>query len=103
LLPAIEAPRLEQFLGADDTERIEELGADDVLAAFASVERQVGDACVVSACHSRDERRVLVVRMCGGVERAGRRLQPFEDLRQPGRAEAVNRPNLTVECVAGKK
>jgi hypothetical protein len=35
---------LQEFLGADDAEGLEQLVADDALPAFATVEREVGGA-----------------------------------------------------------
>ena len=97
LLAAVEPPRLQQLLGADHAEGVEELGADDVLPALAAVERQVGHARVVAARHAGDEARVLVVGMRAGVEHAGRGLQPLEQLHQAGRPHVVDRPHLSLE------
>src|SRR5262245_65289297 len=41
LFPAVQPARLQQFLRTNHAKRIEELCADDVLAALASVERQI--------------------------------------------------------------
>src|SRR5690606_17435909 len=90
LLAAVERPRLQQLLGADDAERVEELGADEVLSTLAAVERQVGHARVVAAGDAGDERRVLVVGMRARVQGAGRRLEAFERLGEPGGAAVVD-------------
>ena len=73
LLAAVERAGLQQLLGPDDAERLEQLRADHVLAAFAPVERQVRHARVVAPRHPRHERRVLVVGMappCAGRSRS---------------------------------
>ena len=95
LLRAVEPPRLQQLLGADDAERVEQLGPDDVLSALAAVERDVGDARVIAARRARNERRILVVWMRARVEHAGRRLQALLDLREARRAHVVDRTHLS--------
>ena len=99
LLRAIEAPRLQQLLGANDAERVEQFRADDVLAAFAAVQRNVGHTCMIAARCSRDERRVLVIRMRARMQHARRRLQPLQHLRQATCPRVVNRPDL---CLPGE-
>ena len=94
LIAAVERPRLQQLLGANHAERVEQLGADDVLAALAAIERQIGHARVIAARQPRDQRRVLVVGMRAGVHRAGGRPQPLSSLDEPGRAAAVDGPDL---------
>ena len=76
LFAAVETSGLQQFFGADDAKRVEQLGPDDVLAAFTARQRQIRDSRVIAACRPCDERRVLIVWMCAGVENAGRRLKP---------------------------
>src|SRR5215470_9272037 len=99
LLRTIEAPRLQQLLGANHAERVEQLRADDVLAALAAVQRNVRDARMIAARRLRNERRVLVIGMRAGVQYAGCRLQPLQDLRQARRPCVVNRPDL---CLSGE-
>jgi hypothetical protein len=101
LLAAVEPPRLQQLLGADDSEGVEELGADDVLPALAAVQRQVGHARVVAARHAGDEARVFIVGMRAGVEHAGRGLQALEELHQAGRSDVIDRPDLGARGTAG--
>ena len=96
LFAAVEAPRLQQLLGADDAERVEELGADDVLPALAAIQRDVRDARVIAARRPRDERRILIVGVGAGVKHAGRRLQALQDLRQAGRAHVVHGTYLRI-------
>ncbi len=62
---AVDAPRGEQFLGADDSQFVALLGADQVLAALAASERQVSGTHVPSARQIRQQRGVLVVGMRG--------------------------------------
>ena len=97
LLAAVEPSGLQQFLGANDAKRIEELWTDDVLAAFTARQRQIRHPRVIAACRPCDERRVLIVGMCAGVKNAGRRLKPAEQMREPGCAGVVDRPHLSVD------
>ena len=76
LTAAVERTRLQQLLGADDAERLEQLRPDDVLAAFAPVERQIGCPCVIAACQARDQGRVFIIGMGRDVQDAGRRPEP---------------------------
>src|SRR4026208_2612663 len=76
LLAAVETPGLQQFLGANDAKRIEELWPDDVLAAFTARQRQIRHSRVIAACRPCDKRRIFVVWMCASVKNAGRRLKP---------------------------
>src|SRR5262245_57655203 len=96
LLGTIETSRLQQLLGANDAERVEELRADDVLAAFAAVQRHVRHARMIAACRPCDEGRIFVVRMRACVQHAGGSLQSLEHLHQAVRAGVVNRPDLRV-------
>src|SRR5262245_18024285 len=48
LLGAVVSPRLQQLFGPDHPERIEQLGADDVLSSYAAGEREIGDLRMVS-------------------------------------------------------
>ena len=57
--------RREQFLGANDSQFIALLGADQVLAALAAGERQIGGANVPSARQIGEQRGILVVGMRG--------------------------------------
>src|SRR5687767_8827508 len=47
LLTTVKLPRLEKLLGADDSQRFEKLGTEDVLSAFPAIEREIGDSRVV--------------------------------------------------------
>ena len=80
---------VEQFLGAEDAERVEELGADLVLTAVAARRRHERHARADVARVERQRRVVLVVGMRGHVDdRAdGRELPQGE--RQGGRAGQV--------------
>jgi hypothetical protein len=53
----------QELLGADQPERGTQLGPDQVLAAFAPVERQVGGLDAQPAHQQGEQLRVLVVRM----------------------------------------
>ena len=67
---AVDAPRGEQFLGADDPERGAEFGADEVLPAVAAGEREVAGAIAVRAGEAGDQARVFVVGVGGDVKHA---------------------------------
>ena len=94
LCSAIETPCLEQFLRANHAERIEQLRPDDVLSAFAAVQRHVRDARVIPARRSRNERRILVIGMRPRVKHARRRLQALQELCEAGGARVVDRADL---------
>ena len=80
--------------GSCQLERIEEFRADDVLAAFAAIERQVGNAGVIAARHPRHERRILIVGMRAGVKSTRRRRQALQRERQAASAAIVDGTNL---------
>src|SRR4029453_7847023 len=82
LFTPTEAPRLEQFLGADHAERVEQLRADDVLPALSTREREIGDPRLVAPRRPCDKRRVLIVWMRTGKEHARRRLEPSEEMHE---------------------
>ena len=89
LLRAIEAMRREQFLGAENAERVEELGADLVLPAVAARRRHERHARAEMPRVERQRGVVLVVGMRGQVcDRADRR-QLAQGERQRGRARQV--------------
>src|SRR4030095_16578419 len=97
----VQPPCLQQFLGADDAERVEQLGSDDVLSPLAAGQRQVCDAGVVTARRSRPERRIFIIGMGTGMEDACCRLQSSENVREPGCAGIVDWPNLRVGSRCG--
>ena len=94
LFAAIETPCLQQLFGPNDAKSVEQLGADDVLTAFPSVERQICDPGVVAPRRPCDERRVFVVRVCSRVEGASGRRQPLEELGEATGAQIVDWTNL---------
>ncbi len=94
LLAAVQAASLQQLLGADDAERFEQLGADDVLAAFTAIERQIRHPRVLGARQCRNQRRVLVVGVGAGMKGAGGGLEPAEQEREPGGAAVVDGTDL---------
>src|SRR5207249_3634455 len=81
LLRAVETPCLQELLGADDTERVKQLAADDVLPALASIQRDVRNSRMVAARRPRNECRVLVVWMRAGMKHACGGLQALQNLR----------------------
>ena len=70
LLRAVDAPRGEQLLRADDAEELALLVADQVLSAVAAREREVAGAIQPLVAEVGEQRGVLVVGMRGDVERA---------------------------------
>ena len=82
LFAAVEPPRLQQFLRSNDAQRLEQLGPDDVLAAFAAVQREIRDPCMIATRRAREESRVLVIGMRSGVQRACRGLEPLQQVAQ---------------------
>ena len=70
LLGAVDAARGQQLLRADEAERRPLLGADQVLAAVAAREREVGRAHLRAVGEVGEQRRVLVVGVGGDVEHA---------------------------------
>ncbi len=94
LVTAVERPRLQQLLGANHAERVEQLEADDVLSALAAIERQIRTARVIAARDAHNQRRVFVIRMRAGVHQARGGLQSLQHLDEPERAAAVDRTHL---------
>ena len=70
LLSAVDAPRGEEFLRADDAQRVTQFRANEVLAPFPAREGKIADAHGAFLRHAGDELCVLVVGMCGDVEHA---------------------------------
>ena len=56
LPPAIEAPRLQQLFRPNDAERVEKLGANEVLTTLAASERQERHPRVIATCKACKER-----------------------------------------------
>ena len=76
----------QQFVGADQPERVEQLRADRVVAALAAIERQQRHARAVAAAQLRQDAAVLVIRMRRDVHHAGRGLEFLDLLPCAGRA-----------------
>jgi len=68
LASAVEAAAGEELLGAGDTEFVAKFGSDDVLAAVAAGEGEVGGAVTLTAREPGEELGVFVVGVGGGVE-----------------------------------
>ncbi len=102
LAGAVERAGLQQFLRTDDAERVEQIRADDVLAALAARQRQISDPRVIVTRQRRDERRILVVGMGSRLDDARRGLQGLELLHQPGGAHAVDGLHLRVRAPHGQ-
>jgi hypothetical protein len=85
VLPSpIQTPGGEQFLGASYAQLVAELGPEQVLAAVASRERQIGRPVSTTARQEGDDPRVLVVRMRPDVQHAGHRGEAAQLLQDIG-------------------
>ena len=84
LPPSIQAPGGEQLLGAGHTQLLAELGAEQVLAAVAAREREIGRPVSATARQVGDGLRVLVVRMRRDVEHAAQRAEAAQLLADGG-------------------
>jgi hypothetical protein len=91
---AVEAPGLQQLLGTDDAEQVRLLGADDVLPTGASGQREIARARMLATRVVGNERGVLVIRMCTGMQHTGRRLQSLQLPHQRSRALVIDRTYL---------
>jgi hypothetical protein len=86
LAAAVDAPRGQQLLRADQAELLAELRAEHVLPAVPARQRQVRRAVPAPAGQVRDELRVLVVGVRRDVEHASHLaelLQVLQDLLPP--------------------
>ena len=75
LLAAVQPPRGQQFLGADDAQFRAEFRAENVLPAVAAIDRKISGAVMASAREEGDELRVLVVGMRRDVKHAAERVE----------------------------
>ena len=94
LVDAVVAIGDEQFLGADEAERVEELRANRVVARFAARQGQEGHARAQAATEHRQHPAVLIVWVSGGVHGARGRLQLAQLLPDAGSAPVRRRPLL---------
>jgi hypothetical protein len=78
LPPAVDAPRRQQLLRADETEEIADLRPDQVLSAVAARHREVARVGQATLAEIRDQPGVLVVRVGGDVERPRQHAQLLE-------------------------
>ena len=69
----IQTPRGKQFLGAGHAQLLAELGPEQVLAAVAARERQIGRPVSTTARQVGDDPRILVIRMRCDVQHAAHR------------------------------
>ena len=70
MLPTVHAPGRQEFLRADDAQRIADLRADEVLPALTARQRKVRRAHAASLGEIGDELGVFVVGMRRDVEHA---------------------------------
>ena len=82
LLRPVDAPRGAQLLGPDGRQAVPQLGADEVLAAAAAGEGQVGGAQVAAPGQGGEHGGVLVVGVGGHIEHAAHGLQAVQLLQQ---------------------
>src|SRR4029450_10818770 len=78
LLASVEATCGEQLLGARYPERLAELRAEEVLAAIATREGQIGGSIATAPRQVRDDMRVLVVGMRRDIEHAAERAEALQ-------------------------
>ena len=83
LLDAVVAVKSIQLLGPQDAERLEQLGADRVLAAFAAREREKAGADPAAAGERDEDAVVLVVGVRGDVKDPARDAEPAQRQPQP--------------------
>ncbi len=81
---AVICVRVEQLLGANQTQAVEQLRTDRVVARFAARQRQQRHADAVAPAEHRQHAAVFIVGMRRRVERARRRLQFHELLPETG-------------------
>ena len=94
LLTAVQSPRLQQLLRANDSQGLEELGPDGILPAFPTREGKVPHAGVIAAGEPGHEQRVLVIRVRADDQHARRGLEAQDPVKDPGGAQAGDRANL---------
>ena len=81
----------EEFLGADEAERVEKLGANCVVAGLAARQGQQRHPGALATAQEREHPSLLVVWVSGRVHRARRRLQLPELLPGAGGALILGR------------
>ena len=86
----------QQLQGANDTELIQEIAANFVLAAFATIQGELQGGDAVSARFERQHAAVFVVRMGDGMHQARRGMQTAQHLFQPG-VTGVDRKRLAID------
>jgi hypothetical protein len=92
-IQAVVAAGQQQLLGSNQSDRVEQLGSDRVVARLAAVQRQQRHARSLATAQLRQHAAVLVVWMRRRVHDAGGRLQLEESLPRPNDA-AVLRQRL---------
>ena len=86
LLGAIDLPRGQQFLRADDAELRTLFGADQVLAAFAARQREIRGAHVAAAREVGEYGGTLVVGVGGDVQHGAQFVELVQRLLDFGRS-----------------
>ena len=89
LPPPIQAPGHEQLLGAGHTQLLAELGTEQILAAVAAREREIGRTVSTTARQVGDGLRVLIVRMRRDVEHAAQRGEAAQLLADGGTGREI--------------
>jgi len=87
LLGAVEAPRAQQLVRADDAEQFAGLRPDEVLAAVAAGQREVAGPHLAAVGQPRQEGGVLVVGVGRHVQGAAHHAEPLEGELQTGGVE----------------
>ena len=85
LLAAVDAPRRQQFLCANQTQQLALLRSDEVLTALAACYGKVSGARVAAAGEPGEDGGVFVVRVGGDHEHASQNFEAFEGLLDGGR------------------
>ena len=76
----------EQFLGADEAERVVEVGGHEVLAAFTASQGKHRDTCPLAARFVGEHAAVFIVRMGDDEHERGAGAKLYQQLLQRGRA-----------------
>ena len=71
----VDAARRQQLLRAENSQRLAEIGSDQVLPAFAARQREVGRLATELARHQRQRRSVFVVGVGADDQQAAMRLE----------------------------
>ncbi len=80
MFTSVDAPGGEKLLGAEDSQRVALLAAEQILAPFAAGQGQVGGAHVQSAGKIGQKRRIFVIGMSSDHHDAAECIQALQGL-----------------------